>query len=78
MNKTAAPDERKHLRGLGWKNGLVCVLQLCVCMCVCTVLVAAPASEWLRSLAQAEVRASGEAACTNYLCESTFLEASFL
>lgn len=75
MNKTAAPDERKHLSGLGWKNNLVCVL---VCVCECTVLVAAPASEQLCSLEQAEVQASREAACTNYLCESRFLEALFL
>lgn len=74
MNKTAAPDERKHLRSLRWKNGLVCVLQ----PRVYTVLVTAPANEHLRSQERAEVQSGRETACTNYLCKSTFLKASFL
>lgn len=75
MNKTAAPDERKHLRSLRWKKWV----GLCSpTMCVYTVLVTAPANEHLHSQEQAEVQSGRETACTNYLCKSTFLKASFL
>jgi len=46
--------------------------------CVYRVLGTAPANEHLRSQEQAEVQPSRETACTDYLCKSTFLKASFL
>lgn len=46
-------------------------------VCVYTMLVTAPANEHRRSQEPAEIQPGREAACTNYLRESTFLKASF-